>query len=245
MNELTIKKEKWNAVIEFNKRPLFMWGKGFEKDAVIDDFDSPKRLITDNVDKSLYKVSPFEIIMLKYVPVVLIIWLMGSFVGHYTSMLGLALGCSLYLIGGFLKSRFGLQTTILIFSVIPATYLLLGFNNFAMFSYYSVGMTLNYAVQYVIWAYVLHNVYNDLINKTMFKYYKIDDFLFRYILIERIRKSPTATTKYQTTFKVGVALFALFGLFVGGVDLLLELIKAKDLEIETFRKIIDFFVIWK
>jgi hypothetical protein len=172
-----------NCIVEFNKTPAILWGKGISKPArAYVDGKGRNCIQTDNVDKILYQANKFEVFFLKYLPILIYAIFFSNLQSNLISYEAICLSGIFYILGIWVKQKFGLQFSILLFSSVPFIYVIFGFYNFHFLVEYSIGMVLDYTLQYIFLIFILKYFIDNFFTDS-FKYYRVDGFLFRYIKI--------------------------------------------------------------
>jgi len=172
---------KENTKINWNKIPAFLWGLFDTDDVEINEEKTHLKYV--NVDSSIKKASIWEIIFLKYAPLLLLAWFVVYDVNlYFPSMTAVFLSIICYV--GFLTYKDNMSRTSIVSMILlfPAAYLVYIFEN-KFQDPLQFGAILNYLFQYILAIYFIHIVYSDFIKKGFDGYYTVKQKPFKFFKI--------------------------------------------------------------
>ena len=199
-----VTKQCW---IKANKIPAFLWGRNNIKVAQTDDLEFPARVKTDIADVEVYRANIIEIIILKYVSILFLIYVSFNINTYYVSMIGLATASVLYTLFYFTYSKFGKQGLYIVMLPFPILYLTASFSYFELATEFNFGFIFNYTIQYLASFWLLEKVYRDILKGGSKNYYKVKDRWFRYVIV---KSDISEFENYEKQDMPGVAKLIMF-----------------------------------
>lgn len=200
------------------------------------------------INTSLTKTKAFEIITLKYVFPLIIIFSFFSFNLFHPSMLGLSSAILLFIGAEYLYKKFNLQTASVFLIILPLCYFIFRFGFPNINAAYSITTIFNYTFQYLIFIFLMKKIILDFLNKKYKNIYRTDVYLFQYIIFEKKKSEEqinleNKNLKYFNYFLIGLMTitFLLGGTLLGGKiakNINTEkIIKKQELEIKKHENI--------
>lgn len=189
---------------------------------------------TNLVESSVSRGNYFEIAILKYLPIGILVFFLFDINLYYISMTGFFIGAFTYLVFFTLKKKS--SAFFAYFFLLLSFFVYLGI----MFAFpletlkYKINWIVNYAVQYFLWLWVFEKVVMDIGTLDCMKWYKVDKFSTRYFKFNGSSEKRDIIGKSRIIsngFRIFILIIMFFTLFFGGVDLATKIdndLKAKD-----------------
>ena len=174
MEKTRIKYNKINGILLFFNKT---------QQVELDSLSNPKKIRTSNEygnhEQEIISATSYEIILIKYIFPVVLILLLQNYNQHYTSTLGLAMSAMIYLI--ILSVSRITQNTILLktIGILPIGVLIyLIASDYGLIKEYHIVEIFNYVYfQYILYLYIIHQIYVDIVNQK-FLLYTLRDIYF-------------------------------------------------------------------
>lgn len=229
-----------------NNLPAFLWrvplksgNNIYEKDGEIDNLEDPSSLKTDVIDEPISGASAYEIVLIKYIPALLLVYSLIYLNTYYPSMIGLGIASLIFVILDFLKNKYSLQTGIIGFVLIFACYISFVYLNYNFVINYNIGSISNYVIQYLIYLFILKAVFVDVLAKEYLGLYKIKGVLFRYVRIaskEYVAINQILSSKYKKVGNWIILAIGILSLVIGGSGLAYKVLVDKEAEKKILAK---------
>lgn len=195
--------------------------------------DIPVHINNKRVDSPLSKASVVEILLLKYLIPVILVYFLFSFNMYYPALLGAALGICFYAFLRWVMQKYSKQTMYVTALILPFTYFIARWVAADINDIYNTGPIFSKSLEFVLWTYLFHKVVLDVFAGKLNSIYKVNNYLFQYIIINNDsdkgnnKRKKEKATKYF--FAVAI-LFSLTAFAIGGSQLLIKYTVNKEVE---------------
>lgn len=234
----------WNTWVLGNKNRALTKTNFYEKEVEVNTDGSGEisSVKSDLLESAVRKANIFEVLIIKYLPIVVFTVLFLNLNLYYVSMVGLFLGTTAYLLYGqvkkYISEFFGNFMLLSLFIVYIVVLLLFPIDSFDL----KVNWIVNYSVQYFLWIYMFERVFIDIYSLDFTKWYKLEKSTLTYFKIndndekDIYANSVSVAKKFFTGF-----LFVIMSvsLFLGGVDLATKILVKNEAENRVLTKTKD------
>jgi len=191
----------------------------YKKEVEIDEKFT--HLKSDLNESNLSRVTPVEYLIMKYLPIVIGMYLIFSVNLYYPSMLGMMVASILYPTYYIFKNKFNAFFANLFLMVLLIVFIISYVQNYSYFSELKIGAIVNYSFQYLIMLYLLERVFINIAIEDTKGWKKIDSLTLRYVKIFNKDKAASDEIKkktYRKWYFGFLGFIAVITFILGGVE---------------------------
>lgn len=229
----------WNTSV-YGKSKKVVASNLYEKEADV-EFENgvATRIKTDLISSEVSKAFLLEIVLLKYVPLILLIWFAFNVNLYYPSMVGLGLASIVYLGFYWVKKRVSTFFAYVFLASLFLTYISMFVSNFSEFLFFNINNIGNYVIQYFVALWLIERLFIDIYSLNFMNVYKIKNLFLTYFQIVDDEISSFKEKRISSAKKVFVGLLILTIVFtgiVGGFDFVSKILASNVAQQEILVK---------
>ena len=213
----------WDTPV-FGRNKNFVPSNLYEKEAEIEFAgDVATHIKTDLISSEVARANVFEVILLKYLPLLLFIYIGFNVNLFYPSMVGLCIASLVYLAFYQIKRRVSTFFAYVFLASAFLTYIFMFANNFTQFLQFNINNIGNYVIQYFIFLWILERLFIDIFSLNFMNVYKIKKLTLSYMQLNNESVVQIRTEKQKAArrvFAIFLLVLAGFTFLMGGVDLM-------------------------